>query len=197
MSVSGVILAGGKSSRMNFNKAFAEIAGKPIVEVIIAKFTRFFPETIIISNEPEAYQSYGLKVYPDVYPQLGPISGIHSALYNSSTDVVFVLGCDIPFIKMELVKLMLQKLGGHDAVVPKVGAFLQPISAVYSKKCLPVFTDCLENQKLKLTLVFKELDTVILPEAEIKQFGNLEEIFFNVNNSEALGIARKMAGRLL
>ncbi|MBC7075768.1 MAG: molybdenum cofactor guanylyltransferase [Syntrophomonadaceae bacterium] len=197
MEASGVILAGGKSSRMKSNKAFAKIVGKPSIEIIIDRFTSFFAETMIISNEVEVYQGCGIKIYPDVYPGLGPISGIHSGLYHSNTDGIFVIGCDMPFVNMELVQLMLEKLEGYDAVVPEIDSFLQPISAVYRKTCLPVFTECLENKRLKLTMVFNELNTLILDEKDIKQFGDAKEIFFNINDLEDLKLAQQMAGRLL
>lgn len=195
IKASGVILAGGKSSRMKFNKAFAEINGRKVIDIIINKFTSFFEETIIISNEPELFQDLGVKVYTDIYPRLGPISGIHSGLVNAHNEVIFLSGCDMPFIRMELINYMLKKLGEHDTVVPVIDGYLQPTSAVYSSKCIPLLTDCLENDKLKLTLIFRELNTVKLEEQVLKQFGNVEELFLNVNDPQALETAQKIAGR--
>lgn len=197
VEATGVILAGGKSSRMKYNKAFAQIKGQANIEIIISKFRKFFAESIIISNQPELYLEYGLEIYTDIFPRKGPISGIHSGLSYSTFDSVFILGCDMPFINMNLVEFMLQQLGDYDSVVPEIGGFLQPTSAVYSKKCLPVLTDCLENDKLKLTLIFKELDAVILNEWELRRFGNIRDIFLNVNDLQALEFARKISGRLL
>lgn len=197
MEATGVILAGGRSSRMKFNKAFAEVAGRPVIETIIDKYARLFSETIIITNDPEEYQRYGLPIFTDVYPRRGPVSGIHASLYYASFDKVFVLGCDMPFMSMKLVQHMLDCLEGHDTVIPEIGGFLQPISAAYRKTCLPVLTECLENDKLKLVMVFSELDTVKLTEAELSLFGNIPEIFLNVNDPEALDTARVLAGRLL
>lgn len=196
VKASGVILAGGKSSRMKFNKAFAEINGRTVIEIIIDKFNAFFEETIIISNEPELFQDLGVKVYTDIYPRLGPISGIHSGLVNAKNDVIFLSGCDMPFISMELINYMLKELGEHDTVVPVIDGLLQPTSAVYSSKCIPLLTDCLENDKLKLTLIFRELDTVKLAEEVLNQFGNVRELFYNVNDPQALQAARKIAGRV-
>jgi molybdopterin-guanine dinucleotide biosynthesis protein A len=197
MEATGVILAGGKSSRMQFNKAFANIGGKSIIDIITAKLRRLFKEVIIISNEPELYQGLGVNVYTDIYPGLGPVSGIHSALYHASYNTAFILGCDMPFINMGLVQYMFENLKDHDSVVPLIDNYLQPTSAVYSKKCLPILTDCLKNNKLKLVLVFRELDTVMIYEKEIERFGKIKEIFFNVNDLNALVQAREMAGRLL
>jgi len=98
---------------------------------------------------------------------------------------------------MPMVKYMLNKLNGFDTVVPSIDSYLQPISAVYSKSCLPLLTDCLENNKLKLTMIFEELNSLIVDENDLQQFGTIEEILFNVNDSKALITARQIAGRLL
>ncbi len=198
MKSSGIILAGGKSSRMKFNKAFARITSQTAIEIIINKFQAFFSETIIISNDPEEYLHLGLPVFTDVYPRQGPVSGIHSALYHASNETIFLLGCDMPFIEMQVVEYMLQKLGEYDSVVPCIDSQLQPTSAVYHRKCLPLFTSCLENQRLKLIRIFyEEIDALLIQEEELVQFGNPREIFFNVNDPGALNIAREMAGRLI
>ncbi|HEX3010791.1 MAG TPA: molybdenum cofactor guanylyltransferase [Syntrophomonadaceae bacterium] len=195
MKTSGVILAGGRSSRMRYNKAFAEIGGKRVIDIIVHKFSGIFDETLIISNDPEQYIALGLPVHTDVYPRLGPVSGIHAALYHAAFDSVFVLGCDMPFMNMDLVKYMLDRLGQHDSVIPEINGFLQPISAAYRKTCLPVMTECLEKQLLKLVLIFKELDTIRVYEPELSHFGKVQDIFMNVNDEKALNLARSIAGR--
>ncbi len=197
MQASGVILAGGKSSRMKYNKAFARIGDQAVVELILDKFIPFFAETIIITNEPELYEDYCVHLYTDVLPGLGPVGGIYSALEYASYDPVFILGCDMPFISMQLVEYMLNLTADYQAVVPELDNYLQPTAAAYRKSCLPVFRECVTNDKLKLTLVFRELDALKLGVGEIQRFGRPEELFFNVNDARALIRANAMAGRLL
>lgn len=195
MEASGVILAGGRSSRMKFNKAFAEISGKPVIDIIINKFAKLFDETIIISNDPELYEHLGLAVYTDIYPRMGPVSGIHSGLYHARFDRAFILGCDVPFIDMKLVEYMLAKMGDYDSVVPEIDSYLQPLAAVYNRKCLPILTACLQEDRVKLIRIFEELNPLVLGRDELEQFGIVEEIFLNVNDIEALNLAIKIAGR--
>lgn len=195
MKACGVILAGGRSSRMKFNKAFAEIGGQPVIKIIIDKFTRLFDETIIISNEPELYEHLGVAVYPDVYPRMGPVSGIHSGLCHAQYDKVFVLGCDVPFMNMELVEYMLNHLGKYDSVVPDIDSYLQPLAAVYSRTCLPILKTCLETNRVKLIRIFEELNALVLRSDELEKFGIVEEMFLNVNDIQALHLAGKIAGR--
>ena len=160
INTSGVILAGGKSSRMKFNKAFAEISGQPVIHIILDKFASLFQEILIISNDPELYTYLGVPVYTDIYPHMGPVAGIHSGLYHCSHDSAFVMGCDVPFMSMELVRMMISRLDGYDSVVPRLDNQLQPLAAVYSRRCLPVLTSCLEPNRVKLIRIFDELNAL-------------------------------------
>lgn len=196
MLASGVINAGGKSTRMKFNKAFAEIEGKPIVEIIIDKFTPLFKEIIIISNEPGLYEKYGYQVHEDIYADKGPVGGMHAALSYAAYDNVFILGCDMPFMDMRIAEYLLQRLGDKDSVVPRIKGYLQPMSAVYNKKCLPRLRYNLETDRLKLTRLFEELDAIIVEEDELTGYGNLDELFLNVNDQDALEKATMIAGRI-
>jgi molybdopterin-guanine dinucleotide biosynthesis protein A len=125
MPASGVILSGGRSSRMNFNKAFAEISGTPVLEIIINKLSKCFDDLMIITNEPELYKGMGPAVYTDLYPQMGPMAGIHAGLYYSRYESIFLLGCDMPFFSMELASYMLSQ--GADMIV-----WFQSLTGSYS-----------------------------------------------------------------
>ncbi|NLV21403.1 MAG: molybdenum cofactor guanylyltransferase [Syntrophomonadaceae bacterium] len=182
---------------MKFNKAFAAITDKSVYQIILEKFRQSFDDIITISNEPHLYETPGALVFPDVYPGLGPVAGIHSALYHARYEAVFVMGCDMPFMDMDLVEYLFAHLADYDCVVPEIDGKLQPLSAIYSKKCLPVLTDCLNHDRLKLIRVFEELNAKIIVEKDLASFGNIHEIFMNVNDPEALVLARMIAGRYL
>jgi molybdopterin-guanine dinucleotide biosynthesis protein A len=198
MHCSGVILAGGKSSRMKFNKAFAAIGDKSVYQIILEKFQYSFEDIFTISNDPYLYEPMGTLVFPDIYPGLGPLAGIHSALFHARFEAVFVMGCDMPFMNMQLVEYLLMQLGSYECAVPEVDGRLQPLATVYGKKCLPLLTECLSSDKLKLIRVFEEkLNANIITEQDMASFGNIHEIFMNVNNPAALESARTIAGRYI
>lgn len=198
VEISGIILAGGKSSRMKFNKAFAEIGGQRIIDILVKKFNDNFAETIIISNEPELFSDLGVPVYTDVIPRLGPLSGIHAGLTYARHNQVFVCGCDMPFVSIEIVQYLLECLGKHDSAVTEIEGRLQPTAAVYSRRCLPLLNQCLEQGWLKLIrLFYEQLDAVIVDEKELYAFGNVQEMFFNINDIDDLEKAQKIGGRLL
>ncbi len=198
MEISGIILAGGKSSRMKFNKAFAEIGGRRIIDILVNKFRENFAETIIICNEPQLFSNLGVQVYTDLIPRLGPLSGIHAGLTYAGNDRAFVCGCDTPFVSMEIVEYLLSRLGDHDSAVTEIEGRLQPTAAVYSRRCLPLLTESLERGWLKLVrLFYEQLDAVVVNESELAAFGDVNELFFNINDVDDLEKAQAIAGRLL
>ncbi|HWP96613.1 MAG TPA: molybdenum cofactor guanylyltransferase [Syntrophomonadaceae bacterium] len=192
--ISGIILAGGKSSRMKFNKAFARLHNQTVIEILVKKFTQFFSETIIISNDPELFTEMGVRVFQDIIPSQGPVSGIHAGLNYANHETVFICGCDMPFVNLDMVDYLMSRLGNHDSVVPEIHGHLQPTAAIYNRKCLPVFTESLQQDHLKLTWLFREeLDAVVVQAQELERFGDVSQMFFNINDANALEKARKFA----
>ncbi|WP_156203694.1 molybdenum cofactor guanylyltransferase [Candidatus Syntrophocurvum alkaliphilum] len=184
---------------MKYNKAFAKIDGKPIIEIIMAKFSNYFDETIIISNQPDLYKQLGVPIYTDIYPSKGPMSGIHSALVNATNDTIFTSACDMPFIDMDLVSYLINKKNNHDIVVPEINGYYQALSALYTKNCITVLENCLINEKLKLIKIYEQLNTLVVKEKNLLKHSknNLEDVFLNINDEISLTRANKLAGRLL
>ncbi len=130
------ILAGGKATRMGgVNKAMLKIDGKTFVSKIFESLSPLFANTIIISNNEEDYELHNVKVFPDIYKNMGPLGGIHSALINSNTLYVFVVSCDMPFVSLEIAnEIATQFLSNEiDILVPKIESYQEPLFAIYSK----------------------------------------------------------------
>ncbi len=179
MKTTGIILAGGKSSRVGQNKALLELAGKKIIEIIYGKIRNSFCEILVISNTPQDYEFLGLKTYKDIFPGLGPLAGIHSGLLNSSTERNFIISCDLPLISTEAVEYIRDYKSDKAAVIYKIGDYLQFLCGIYTKKCLTSIEDALISKSLKLR------DFVIKIDAEkIKADRFSDEIFFNLNTIE-------------
>ncbi len=179
MTLTGIILAGGKSSRIGQNKALLDLSGKKIIEIIYEKITSLFNDVIIISNSPEDYQFMGLKIYRDIFPGFGPLAGIHSGLISSKTESNFIISCDLPLISTEAVKYIISYKSDKAAMIYKKNGQLQFLCGIYNKKCLPVLDDLLKCKILNVRDFISKIDVEIL-NAEIFP----DEIFFNLNTIE-------------
>jgi len=176
MTVTGIILAGGKSSRIGQNKALLELSGKKIIEIIYEKISPLFNDVIIISNILEYYKFMKLKIYKDIYLGLGPLAGIHSGLINSRTEKNFIISCDLPLITREAVDYIKNFNSDKSVVIYKKSGLIQFLCGIYNKKCLPVLDDLLKSNNLKVRDFIAKIDVEIL-DAEIFP----DEIFFNLN----------------
>lgn len=176
------ILAGGKSSRMNYNnKALLRYKEKKFIEHIIDA-GKDYKEIIIISNNTEEYKGFNLRVVEDIYKGNGPLSGIHSALSNSNTDKILCIACDMPLITKEILNILGNYNEDYDVLVPKVGDRLQPLCAIYSKNILPNIEGAIIKNNNKLQLLIKSQNYKIIEGNEESKF--IEKDFLNVNTEK-------------
>ncbi|MGI9950931.1 molybdenum cofactor guanylyltransferase [Moorellaceae bacterium AZ2] len=193
MKAGGIALAGGKSSRMGTNKALLPVGRDTMLGTVVSVLKSLFPETLVVTNEPELYLELGVKLVGDIFPAMGPLGGIHAGLVASPFWYNFVVACDMPFLEPRLIAFMLEQAEGYDVVVPRLDGYLQPLHAVYSKGCLPAIEDCLGKGVTKI-IAFYPAVRVRYIEAEIlRRYGEPERIFFNINTPADLELARNRA----
>ncbi|WP_291653554.1 molybdenum cofactor guanylyltransferase [Clostridium sp.] len=175
------ILAGGKSSRMNYNnKALLLFKEKTFIENIMDA-GKDFDEIIIISNKKEDYRKFNLKIFGDIYLGNGPLSGIHSALKNAKNDKVLCIACDMPLITKDTLNIIGNASEEYEVIVPKINERLQPLCSVYSKSLIPKIEDVLiknENklQKFIMSTKYKILENETYKDLNERDFSNINTI---------------------
>lgn len=184
LCATGILLVGGKSLRMKRNKAFLELDGKPLVERSLAVLQSVFTEVLISSNSPELYEGYGVPVILDEVLGRGPLEGLYQGLKAATYDEVFFVACDMPFLKVELIRFLSAWTPAYDIVVPQLKSGLQPLHAFYHRRCLPIIKNNLEAGRLKIIYVYKECSVRYVEESEFQAYQDLEKVFSNVNTPE-------------
>ncbi len=196
--VTGVILAGGESSRFDYvNKAFFEIDGDLVVERVYQAMGAVFDEIIVVTNNPIDYLKWDVQITTDIFSCRSSMTGVHAGLFMAETPYVFVCGCDTPFLKQVLIEALLSGLEETvDIVVPKkANGWFEPLCAVYSKDCLPAMEACLRQQKFDIKRIFKQFQVKYVDEAVLRRADPELVSFFNVNTPEDLQLAREMIGK--
>lgn len=196
MEAGGIILSGGKSSRMGTNKSLLKINQKPNIARIKDELEMLVSETVLVSNDPETYQFLHVKTVSDVYPHQGPLAGIHAGLLASSFDVNLVVACDMPFISRELGRYLLTASENYDAVLPVIHGKHQPLFAVYHKGIHTEIETCILNQELTVRGLLNRLNVRYVTEADLPEHlqHQLDKYFFNMNRPEEYEAAIRMAG---
>lgn len=184
--VTGVILAGGASSRMGRNKALLEVAGCPIITRIYRTLASLFHEVIVVTNSPHEYTFLPCRKVPDVYPDCGSIAGLHSALVHSGTAHSFVTACDMPFIDQSVIRhLCMLQHEGYDAVIPFSVGGQEPLHAVYSSSCTDVFESAIQNGERKILDILRRVNVREVAYDEVQSVAGPEiASFVNVNTPE-------------
>ena len=196
MKVTGVIQAGGKSTRMGGRpKALIELGGQRIVERVVAALAPAVDDILIVTNTPELYTFLELPMVGDVYPDRGSLGGIYSGL-RAAGEVALTVACDMPFLHPEVVRLVVRRAGEGDVVIPRVGNHLETMHAAYGKACLPHIEKRLLAGQLKIVEFFDGVQVVEIAEADVARFRDPAVAFMNVNTPDELARARALVAEL-
>jgi molybdopterin-guanine dinucleotide biosynthesis protein A len=187
--MTGIILAGGKNSRMGINKAFLEIDGTRLIDNILAVYQKIFSEIIIVTNDPLSYTEFpDTLIVTDIYKDKSALGGIYTGLFYATHDYSFVTACDMPFINEDFIIYLTGQVGKHDVIVPELSEGFQPLHAIYSRNCLSHIKKLLSADKLKIVGFYKEVRLLSIPEEKIKPFNKDGRLFLNVNTPKDLKV---------
>ncbi|SHI81240.1 molybdenum cofactor guanylyltransferase [Desulfofundulus thermosubterraneus] len=185
--ITGVILAGGKSTRMGMDKAFIPIGQTTMIKKIASELRKVFSRVMVVSNKREfLYQHLGLPVVNDLRSGCGPLGGIHAGLTFADTPYIFVVACDMPFIDARLIPVLVGTCSGYDAVVPRIKECMEPLFAVYSKSCLPSIEQVIDNKNFKLVDLLSRLKVNYIDESRLNLVPDLKRVFININTPRDL-----------
>lgn len=183
-SVTGFVLAGGRSSRMGRDKAFLHLGGITLLTSALER-TQAATGSAWIVGSAEKFAPFG-PVVEDRYPGCGPLGGIQAALAATRTRLNLITAVDMPFLQLDFLGYLVDQARASQAVVvvPRAGGRLQPLCAVYRKDFAEVAERSLQAGKNKIDNLFAEVQTLVMDQAELERNGFGEEMFRNLNNEQ-------------
>ena len=188
--VSLALLAGGLSTRMGEDKAFAPFNGKTLLEWMRDRLAPLFPHVFVVAREPERFHELGLPVVNDALPDTGSAVGVYTAVLASPTERVICVACDMPFVTPRFLRRLAEGSEGFDVFVPRHGEYMQPLCAVYGKGTLDAYRAFIAAGGRRIFDIYPDLNTGYL-EMDGGQFGDPDELFMNVNTPAELEAARQ------
>lgn len=189
MEMTCAILAGGRSLRMGRDKATIPIGNRPLVSRVYDVARTIFDRILIVSNLHAAIEGVEAPIVPDVLPQRGPMVGIVSALLHATTPYVFVLGCDMPFVREETIRFVAGQATGHDIVIPKTEKGYEPLHAVYNRATISPLLTRIERGQFSIVEVFPFVTVHVVEGPDLSEAEGFS-IFTNLNTEEDLARAR-------
>ncbi|MDD5057116.1 MAG: molybdenum cofactor guanylyltransferase [Sideroxydans sp.] len=184
-----LILAGGDSRRMGRDKAALVLDGATLLERVTATMQQIFPKVIVSVRQPRS----GVDVMQvcDEQDSIGPLAGLIAGMAQADTPWVFAVACDMPFVSHAVVKQLATLRDAHQAVVPMVGGYAQPLAAFYTNSALDAMRASLAAGDKSLRGVLKNLDVRYVSEDELREYDPQLRSFFDLDTPEDLAAAQR------
>lgn len=196
--VTSIVLAGGKSLRVGSCKAMETICGQSLVKRAIERLKTISNQILIVTSQeqPDLPITREAEIVVDIYPGKGPLGGIYTGLLASELPYSIVVACDMPFLNVELLRYLIELSEGFDAVIPRLEeGKIEPLHAVYSRKCINTIRAELECDHLKISQALDILRVRYVEREEYHRFDPQLLSFFNINSladlKQAAAIAMK------
>lgn len=183
-----VILAGGKSSRMGFDKQLLKINERRLMDSMIQKLSRVFEEIIIVTNRPELYIGLSHVITKDILECMGALGGIHAGLNYSSSKYAFVIACDMPNININYVSYIKDRLDMDDSFgcITQLGEWIEPFCGFYSVELIEHIEKYLQTGRRSINGLIRNLNVTYIEEKEARKFSPNWDMFLNLNTKEDL-----------
>lgn len=187
---------------MGTDKAFLKHGGKIIIDIISELMLSLFKNVSIITNNPADYKHLNIQMYEDVIKKKGPLSGIHSGLFNSQTDFNFIISCDLPLMSREMIKYIVEYPSLKQVRYCYAGGNHHRLAGVYSRSILPAIEEIFSSNNLQtnnkergfsIKSLFDNIESEILYPEGLRFYK--PELFMNINTPEDYHSFLEIAGR--
>lgn len=196
MSVTSIVLCGGKERRFGSSKADAVVGGKRIIDRLIERLKPISSQILVVTS-PEKKDSFltdQAQIVVDKFPGKGPLGGVYTGLLAAENRYSVVVGCDNPFINNRLLQYMIGLTDNYDAVIPRLGKdMIEALHSVYSKSCIPVMQQALEENRLSIYKIIDRLNVRYVHREEYLPIDPRMLSFFNINFPDDLARANRIA----
>ncbi|MEA1886933.1 MAG: molybdenum cofactor guanylyltransferase [Bacteroidota bacterium] len=186
--ITAAILAGGKNTRFSGRtKAKIIIDGQPMIERIIKVLERVFNDIVIIANNENEFSDYGhIRITGDIYPDIGPLGGLHSALTNTNSKAVFLVASDMPELNAEVIRHVVDNFNHQkcEALIPDYKGYIEPLHAIYKRDVLErleSFIRTADNYSIREFLKLVDYKYLVIDNIE-----GVSNPFVNINSPEDL-----------
>lgn len=177
---------------MGSDKALLTVGEIPLLQHVINAAQSLGDDRFIISNNPTAHASFTWPLFPDRFPETGPLGGLATALHHATTSHLLLLACDMPNLEPALLQYLADQAHlPHLAIVPDSKEGLQPLCAVYSKSALPLAEASIEQGQLSMRDFIRGINTRVVQETEWAPLSGGGRPFVNLNTPEEFAIRHK------
>ena len=196
-AIGGIVLCGGKSSRMGTSKALLPFGAETMLQRVVRILGDVVAPIVVVAAADQELPQLppNVIVTRDEHQGRGPLEGLRAGLkaLPSSIDAAYVTSCDVPLLETGFVLQMIDLSNGYDIAVMEIDGFTHPLSAIYRRATLPSVEDLLANERLRPVFLFEAMNTRRVKPAEMTSDPDLRTLR-NLNTREDYEQALAEAG---
>jgi molybdopterin-guanine dinucleotide biosynthesis protein A len=183
-SLTGIILVGGASQRMGRNKAFLELNGRALINLVIDRMAQICAEVLVVAGDARPYGSLGVPVVVDRFHGVGVLGGLHAGIEAATHELTIAVGCDMPFLNPDLLRAFAIWATGFDVVVLRQGENVEPLHAAYRRTCIPPMESVIRADQRRVISFFPRVRVRYVTTEDVTPFDPDLRSFRNVNTPE-------------
>jgi molybdopterin-guanine dinucleotide biosynthesis protein A len=190
----GIILAGGKSTRLGRDKASEILLERSLLQRVVDRLDSVVDEIVVVKapgqDLPATVSTTPVRVVEDAYPGTGPLGGVYTGLISMEAPSAVAVACDMPVLQPALLRELLRLLPGHDLVAPIKESLPEPLCTAYATSCTDTIRRKLDAGEYKASGYFDEVDALLLESEAWQQFDPDGLSFLNINHEDELDRVR-------
>jgi molybdopterin-guanine dinucleotide biosynthesis protein A len=188
MTIGGIVLCGGKSSRMGVAKATLPFGDESMLQRVVRLLGTVVSPIIVVAarDQPLPPLPDDVTVARDEREAKGPLEGIRAGLsaLPASIDAAYITSCDVPLLVPAFVERMIELMGDHDVAVMDIDGFAHPLSAIYRRSTLAVAETLLADDRLRPLFLFDRVRTRRVTPEEMTAVDPELRTLRNLNNQD-------------
>lgn len=195
--ITGAILAGGPNKFMAGTlKPLLPFNGRTLIEHQIRIMSELCGEIIVVTNTPKPFFEVldrSVRLITDYFPDCGPLGGIHAALHLARNPLVWIAGCDMPFLSAEAARRLIENRTemGH-AVLPTIEERPLPLHAIYDKHCASAAAKLLSDGETRVEAFLQQVAYTAIPADSWREERSIGDFSFAIKDAADYERAREM-----
>lgn len=189
--LTGLVLAGGASQRMGRDKAFLELGGRPLIQIVVERMMMVCDEVIIVAGEVSSYEGLGVAVVRDRFQDVGVLGGLHAGLAAASQELALAVGCDMPFLKPEVLRAFATWAEGYDVALLSHNGYVEPLHGAYRRTCLSPIESAIRAGKRRIISFFPWVRVRTVTPEDLASIDPELDSFRNLNTPEEWEAAKE------
>ncbi|MHA1311629.1 MAG: molybdenum cofactor guanylyltransferase [Candidatus Helarchaeota archaeon] len=186
------ILCGGKSTRFGSEKGLALIGNIPMIKRIYSQVCDLSDDIIVLIKNNKLYEKYAsilnnkVRILLDIKKDIcSPVIGAYSCFKYAKYKYTLLLACDLPKIKVKVLKFLIENIKNYDAVIPRhPNGYIEPLHGIYhNKKSIEMIEIVFKERKnvRMMDFISKLKNVNYISTEEIRELDANLDIFYNVN----------------